>query len=193
MQMWVISLMDRPDRRAAFQARAAAAGMNIDVLLVPRATKRREGWGGSAESCGCAESHLHLLDNNTGPIAIFEDDAVITPELPGLIDDAFAQMPPDWELLMLGSGYALAESLHQPEGLVRLARFALTHAYIVSERGREPLADCARHANSHWDHRASRRMCGRGKVHGYLPSVVDQDPALSSDIPDSSVLWRPKG
>lgn len=183
---WVISLQERPDRLAAFRARAAAADLVVNELIVPRSRRRREGWGGSPESCGCAEAHLQILSGNVGPLLVFEDDAVIPPGVHGYVDIALQMMPVGWELCLLGAGWLAADHYAAGLGVVPISRFALTHAYLVSERGRPHLQGCAAKANHHWDDLASRRMCGRGHVYGFIPTIIEQDQQLGSDIPDSA-------
>lgn len=183
---WVISLADRPDRLAAFRARAAAADLEVQELIVPRCTERRDGWGASAEACGCAESHLQLLTADTGPLLVFEDDAMVPSLFNAYVSVALEHMPPTWELCLLGAGQITADYGSASLGVVPLHHFALTHAYLVSERGRDALAECAGRATGPWDGFASRRMCARGQTYGYTPTVVHQDPNLGSDIPESS-------
>lgn len=184
-EAWVINLDERPDRLAVFRARAAAAGISPTELIVPRTTTKRDGWGGSAEACGNAMAHFGILTAGTTPLTVFEDDAMIPPDLSKWIGLALAALPRSWEMCLLGAGGIITDPPGVPPGrnLVPIRKFTLTHAYMVSTQGRPHLAECAQRANWHWDHAASRRMCGRGQVYGYVPPLVDQDPALGSDIP----------
>lgn len=188
IEAWVISLTERPDRLAAFRTRAAAAELDVQELVVPRSSWSRDGWGGSSEACGCAESHLRLLSAGAGDLLVFEDDAMLPPMLSASIELALAVMPPAWELCLLGTAHTIDDGDVIVSGLVPIRQFLCTHAYLVSGRGRSALADCAARANRHWDYLASRRMCGRGQVYGFVPSVVDQDPALGGDIPSLNAV-----
>lgn len=181
METWVISLQERPDRLDAFRARADTAKLDVAEYVVPRNTIKRDGWGGSLGACGCAQSHLQILESGTGPVLVFEDDAMVPPTLDRYIELALDSMPPTWELLLLGAGGLHTYSYQSTLTAVLITRFALTHAYYVSELGRPHLAECARRASWHWDHFASRRMCARKQVYGYVPTIVIQDPGLGSD------------
>lgn len=195
-EAWVMSFDERPDRLAAFRRRAEAAQLNVQELIVPRCTVARDGWVVSPESCGNAQSHLQLLEAGDGPLLVFEDDAMLPPSLNSYIDHALNQLPTDWELCLLGAGQivksAAVISSNGTADLVLFTRFLYTHAYLVSERGRPHLADCARRATHHWDYLASRRMCSRRQTYGFYPTVIEQDPALGSDIPDTNAATRGK-
>lgn len=76
---------------------------------------------------GCFTSHLNVLAAHTGPVAIFEDDALFAPTF--TLD---VQPPEDADVLWLG-GQHLVRPDHVSDGWVRPRRMARTHAYIAND------------------------------------------------------------
>lgn len=183
MTAHVINLPNRPDRLAAFAKRAAAAALPYRVQ--PGVSPKVMGnWRGSRQSLGCMLAHLAILESTHGKVLIFEDDALVPVDLRLRIADALEAMPDDWEVLVIGAGQvAYGGKFRPPVHDVR--SWALTHAYLVSERGRRHVQGVTDVAVRHWDHALGPFMGSRGKSWVLCPPI-GQDTTLGSDIPDSA-------
>ncbi|BBL77333.1 glycosyltransferase family 25 protein [Methylomagnum ishizawai] len=118
--VWVVNLDRSPERRACMVEQLEALGLPFEIVpavdgrrlsgadlagvySLERA-RQRLGRELAAGEIGCALSHLRLLrrmvDENIESALILEDDAVITPALPGLLARRDG-LPTDCELLLL--------------------------------------------------------------------------------------------
>jgi hypothetical protein len=120
----VINLARRPDRLTAFQQRWQAAAPDAPVHVFTAVDGHGTPGGGSA---ACLESHLRVMETHTGPLLIFEDDAIFADEF--TLD---LHAPADWDILWLGG-----QNRTPPEAYTQhwaIARDVVrTHAYIVRD------------------------------------------------------------
>jgi len=139
---YVINLKRRPDRLAQFMAAVDACGW---PFVRPVAFSAVEGdkvgvppefsQGGGA--FGCRESHVRILEDclmaDVGSVLVFEDDADLRPGFGQAVREFLAQVPDDWEGIMLGGQHHSPSSPVKP-GVVRVNYAQRTHCNAA--RGR---------------------------------------------------------
>lgn len=158
MQAYFINLERRPERRATMQARFAALGIahvRIKALTPADVSEQQRErycnprayrWQSEGE-LACSLSHVAALKVFLGTddpfAAIFEDDAILSPSLPGLLE-AFERQPPALDVLRLETDNSRMRLAPEPAG--SLGEFSLQRlydagggaaAYIVSRRAAE--------------------------------------------------------
>lgn len=111
---------------------------------------------------GCYLSHLavwtEFLRSHKSRALVFEDDADIKPDTMSRMMTCIAELPDDWDLLLLGwenTGQSVPHGHHTS----RVTGFARTHAYVISDR------------------------CARRLLPAMLPMKVQVDWAITSMIP----------
>tara|TARA_B110000046_G_scaffold11430_1_gene11331 strand:- start:779 stop:1597 length:819 start_codon:yes stop_codon:yes gene_type:complete len=95
----------------------------------------------SAGEIGCCLSHRTLWEklhaDNTGPVLVFEDDAVLHPDFHREFGTAYTALPPDWDIFYVG--YILpAGGLRVEPVRDRVHRVTFvfgTYGYVLSVRG----------------------------------------------------------
>lgn len=155
-QMVVISLARRPDRRAAFFAQPECP-QTIEIFTALDGldgAERPDQWEAPVEGVfsttayaawGCYQSHLQVLAQAVAQgrhsILVFEDDAHFVDNFRTRLTELLADLPTDWEALMLGGQHLTRPTPVRP-GLVRCTNTHRTHAYGL--RG-PVIADLAAH------------------------------------------------
>jgi len=122
-----INLSARVDRKAHIEKQLSDNGI---------VAKRFEAVDAKAEMISgvkaCQESHKKAIEQSTGNVFIFEDDAVLSKFYKGEISDILNALPPVWDLFFLGANHRA-----KPEPFNRNLHQAkepyCTHAYGVSE------------------------------------------------------------
>lgn len=188
---FVITLPRRADRQPQVAALCAALpGLEVIEGVDGATVEDRGPWRSSAGAWGCRESHRLVLEQvlaeGADSVLVFEDDAVAPPDLPQVLDKLLADVPADWEAVMLGG-----EHVHMPRwvdtGLVLCVRTIRTHAYLLRGEGISTALQVCRSAVRHWDHELARVLGGRGRTYAPDPFLVRATPS-PSDIPDSRPL-----
>ena len=131
-----VSLDRRPERWATFNAQTAAFGWPIhrfsamDGLRLPAP----RGWPSGAGAWGCFLSHRRILEDavaaGVNSVLIFEDDCTFHPDFVDLLSRFLAEVPQNWDGLMLG-GQHLQDPIAISPGVVRCLETNRTHAYAV--------------------------------------------------------------
>lgn len=147
LPVFYINLDSRPDRRAFMQRQFDALG--IDAIRVPGRIGIPVN-GLSAAQVGCSASHAavweRIADGSAPAGVVFEDDALISPELKGLLRDPTLRA--DWfDVLRLETrmfparlGRSVASTLAFPFSARRLlSPLAGSTGYIISRRAGEAL------------------------------------------------------
>lgn len=132
MRAYYINVARRTDRRAQMELRFQSIGLNCERVeaMTPSdltAAQRRRycnprayRWQSEAE-LSCSLSHVramcHLLDTSDPFAAIFEDDAILSPALPGFLT-AFSETRPMVDLLRLETDNDSLRMIDKPESKV---------------------------------------------------------------------------
>jgi len=128
MKTFVINLDHRPHRW--HHVKAEAEKMNLDVERVSAVYhKDKRGWH------GCRDSHLKVLEmgREHGIFCVLEDDALFLQGAADIISKAMQQLPPDWDMLYLGSSPQELQERYS-DNLFRLRNAWCTHAMIWNAR-----------------------------------------------------------
>lgn len=190
----VVSLKRRPDRLAAFQARASAAwpGQTIDVFpaVDGQLEERPKGWKSQPGAWGCYRSHQAIIERAIADgierLLVLEDDCTF---LPGFSDRLASLNPPaDCQQLYLG-GEHLENPKPAAEGFVRGTNVNRTHAYALLGRPAlelvrdhlrwDPAAWTAKHHVDH--HLGLLHRSGQIAVYAVQPWMCGQ-AAGTSDV-----------
>lgn len=139
-RVYVINLPRRTDRLGAlharlrkynwpFQAPIIYKAIDGDTVGVPPEFTQ----GGGAY--GCRMSHLRILQDclmdDVQSVMILEDDADITDGFADKVADFLAQVPDDWEGIMLGGQHHAPPIPTGIDGVVRVRYAQRTHCYIA--------------------------------------------------------------
>lgn len=134
-RLFVINLTKRPDRLQHFNAMCQRVGLT--------AVQRFEAVGGIVVdgrvngNAGCVASHRDLLDmqikNGWPRLMIFEDDCeIIYRDFEERWAHFAAELPPDWDMLFLGAGYAEPPLRRVSPHVIRAGRLFTTSSYGIT-------------------------------------------------------------
>lgn len=127
---------------------------------------------------GCYMSHAQVwrtLASSDAPYAfVFEDDASPTQSTLARFNAARAQLPPEWDMLLLG--YDGIDSTPVGPNVHAVTDFRRTHAYVVSAAGARTLLRSMLPMTQQVDWELSRQAIDFGlKVYGVVPEAVAVD------------------
>lgn len=187
----VITLRRRQDRARNVERIVAdlPPGWPIEIVAaVDGATvSAPPSWSASTGAWACRESHLGVLTAGAREsLLVFEDDAVLPPDLAERLAALVAGLPEDWEGLWLGGQHRLAAVPYGP-GVVRCVRTYRLHAYLLRGHAIGTAAEVCRRALIHWDLELALALGRRGRTYAPDPFLVGVDGS-PSDIPDSYPL-----
>jgi GR25 family glycosyltransferase involved in LPS biosynthesis len=115
----------------------------------------------------------HLM--NRSPVTIFEDDAEMIPDWRLRLEEACEFLPPDWDIVFLGSCCTSIESAELiGGGLYKVQSILCVHAYTVSQKG---LPILLKHCQQIWapvDIAVSVRALPHMKAYAILPRIAEQ-------------------
>lgn len=157
----------------------------------------------TASTVGCALSHIrlwrHILDSGHGMALVLEDDARLVPDFNKGLGRALADVPDDFDVLLLGCFLMCDKDRNYPLGhqLTRMVfkkgrddrrtwgsvfvpeLFGGTHAYVVSRKGCEKLLRLIPKASYHIDYEMNHR--------DVVLYAVSPDLAYQGDMADSTI------
>lgn len=161
---------------------------------------------------GCFLSHKKCwqlcAEEAAGPLIVFEDDVVVTPDFRDRLADAMNNLPDDWDVLLLGAVGAVSPKYYHVNFLHSILAGGLrwprwhsadvhepmrpfgTHAYVISERGAAKLLQKCPKVNYHvdvvaWGLRSLRLYA----VHPLLAKQTHEDTTIGG-LSDRS--WCPQ-
>jgi hypothetical protein len=145
--------------------------------LTPPAT-----WDKGPGAWGCQLSHLAVLDSaiadGVSSLLVLEDDAYPISDLPGQAKQFFADVPDDWDCLMLGTEHLVAPT-PVTSGVVRCTTSIRSHAYAVRGPMMAMLSTFWKNnVTDHCDLVLSALM-GHYKVYAPDPLLIGQDAGVS--------------
>lgn len=156
--VYVISLARREDRRQAFRQQIRPStwpfGDPQFVAGVDARTAILQGNAGAA----CHLSHLRVLHQalveNHRRILILEDDCELTEDFTSTVAKFLANVPDDWECLMLGGQlFDESQSVDCGNGVRRVSHVEMLHCYALQGGAIASLARYWEQTFPHCDHR----------------------------------------
>jgi hypothetical protein len=124
---------------------------------------------------GCIQSHILAIKlaqmNNWSNIAIFEDDAQMVNDLEKTIteiNNAIAELPEDWDVLMLATANKKEEPLTEKKHINKLNASTTSSAYIVNGKYYDKLIKLFEYSN------VMMSQNKWGKNDGHEPYALDQ-------------------
>lgn len=181
-----INLKRRPDRLAAFRLAQAEKGWRLpepelfqaidgDKVGVP------EYYLAGGGAWGCARSHVSILErailDDVGSLLVLEDDLTWMSDAWERLDRFMAEVPKDWELLMLGGQHIRQPGKVSP-GIEKCINAQRTHAYAVRGRAIKDLLRLWYRCNTHIDHWLGPWQASR-KVYCPTPFIFGQSSGHS--------------
>ncbi len=195
----VINLRRRPDRLKSFGRKLEDCNWPfrrpdvfaaIDGEVVPPPID----WPAGGGAWGCMQSHRHVLESaildGVQSLLVLEDDACFRPSFRSDAQQFLANVPSDWDGLMLGGQHMDAGEMVAP-GVVRCRNCQRTHAYAVRGRYLRDLYQKWCSSVGHCDH-VMGPFAARYRVYAPEPFLVGQDRD-KSDISGSMnprKFWR---
>jgi glycosyl transferase, family 25 len=193
-QKFCINLQRRPDRwenmNRQFRAHDIHNVVRYDAVdgrsLIPHAE-----WKHGAGAYGCLLSHLEIVrkarDSDLPAVMIFEDDVIFHDDFGKLFEEYSAQVPGDWEAIVLG-GIHMNDPVPVAPGVSRMTDAFSTYAYGLRKSAYETFLSDAEKLMRPVDH-TTRSMQEDSRFYCFTPHLawvaVDH-----SDIKNAAVnLW----
>ena len=86
---------------------------------------------------GCYLSHIKVwkkaIKDDSEISLVFEDDTTIPSNTQAQIDEALANPPPDWDMILLGVACHTCTGVRTRPGFMRVRKFWLLHAYLIKK------------------------------------------------------------
>jgi hypothetical protein len=204
-QVWVISLKRRPDRLQRFWAEIEGSNWPFRSPTVYHAVDGNKVgvprfWQTGGGSYGCLRSHLNILErailDEVESLLVLEDDAMFTKHFPRELAGFLANVPDDWQCLMLGGQHANSEPIPVAPGVVRAGGgggIQRTHCYAL--RGAEAMkalyvtwADAAVHCD--WVMGPCMAKFNTYAPDPFLVGQADGQSDISGAV-NPAKFWRP--
>lgn len=140
--IFVINLARRPDRLENFTKQMDHLGIKFERF---DAIDAGVGFGNH----GCCASHRAVMDmivrRGLKRAFVFEDDSIVLPQFRDTFHDEvkapLRELPPDWDLVYLGGGYADDPQGWHSRHLIRINGMKTTSSYGVTAKSARELRD----------------------------------------------------
>ena len=126
--IYYINLDARVDRKAHIEKQLSDNG--IVAQRFPAVDAKAEMISGVR---ACQESHKKAIEQSTGNVFIFEDDAVLSKFYKDEIGQILSDLPPVWDFFFLGANHR-SKPIHYKGNLQQAKEPYCTHAYGISEK-----------------------------------------------------------
>ena len=114
-------------------------------------------------------------------ILILEDDAYFDPDFPARFQEAYADLPPDWQFVFVGSVATEGKSFHRISARVGILRYPCgTHAYLVKRSILPFLLRTNHQARNHIDLQLIENSLPALSCYTFTPSLVKQRGVCSA-------------
>lgn len=129
-----INLWYSTDRWTAAQQQFAAAGLNVERFNAIDGREFKSKYKAPPNNCGCNLSHLLIIKTaqimGFDAIMVFEDDPVLRDNFTERMNVCLADLPPDWDLVMLAGSHKIKPT-PVTDNLLRVHKSFCSHAYIM--------------------------------------------------------------
>ena len=199
----VISLKRRPERLTIFWAGLAEQKWPFRTPEVFEAidggsgkVPTPTGWNAGGGAWGCMQSHRHILEraimDDVRSVLVLEDDACVDSGFVANVERFLAEVPEDWDQLMLGGQHIGPAPRRISDHVVKCVNCQRTHAYAIRGKFMRELYQAWVSSVGHCDH-IMGPMQSAFKVYAPDPFLIGQD-ANRSDISGSlnpRKFWKP--
>lgn len=197
----VINLKRRPERLASFLKdieehdwpfKRPTVFEAVDGNAVPLPKDWRDGGG----AWGCMQSHRQILEraimDRVRNVLVLEDDACLRPSFRKDIERFLADVPDDWDQLMLGGQHISNTPKPVKPGVVRCSNCQRTHAYAIRGEFLKKLYQHWCSTSGHCDHRMGEVQKGFN-VYAPDPFIFGQEKGKSdiSGALNPRKFWTP--
>jgi len=131
-----INLYFSIDRWKAAEKQFADHGLNVERFNAIDGREFKKQYPAPPGNCGCNLSHFLIIQQaqimGFPAIMVFEDDAALHENFTIMMDDILADLPADWDLVMLAGSHKVKPT-PVTEKLFKVHKSFCSHAYIMRQ------------------------------------------------------------